>query len=124
MLLMLQNRELLAGMDYAFEPMRDFMRREKIVTIALAWRESNELLHVRNAFAFGDIREDPATGAAAAAIGGYMRELGELPFDGDIARLTILQGEDMQQPCTLLVKVGRQRGAGVAVAGAVGKVND
>jgi predicted PhzF superfamily epimerase YddE/YHI9 len=46
--------------------------------------------------------EDAATGAAAAAFGGYLRTLGlvELP-----ARVTIRQGEDMGHPSNLLVDV-------------------
>jgi PhzF family phenazine biosynthesis protein len=44
--------------------------------------------------------EDPATGAAAAAFGGYLRDLGlvEPP-----ARLTILQGHHMGAPSRLEV---------------------
>lgn len=122
LLLALRDRERLATMSYAFEVMRDFMRREDIATIALAWRESYQLWHVRNAFAFGDVFEDPATGAAAAALAGYLRELGELAFEGNVARLTILQGEDMQQPCALHVEASPERGAPVTVSGTVGVV--
>lgn len=122
--LMLRDRERLAAMNYAFETMRDFMRREEIATIALGWRASRGLMHVRNAFAFGGLFEDPATGAAAAAIGGYLRELGELDFEDGIARLTILQGEDMGVLCTLHVEVSATRRAGVRVAGGVGMIED
>ena len=50
---------------------------------------------VRNPFPPGGVVEDPATGAAAAALGGYLRELGlvDLP-----ATLTLRQGDDMGRP--------------------------
>jgi predicted PhzF superfamily epimerase YddE/YHI9 len=46
--------------------------------------------------------EDAATGAAAAAFGGYLRALGlvELP-----SRVAIRQGEDMGRPSDLLVDI-------------------
>jgi len=46
--------------------------------------------------------EDPATGAAAAAFGGYLRTLGlvEPP-----AQVTVLQGEDMGSPSRLVVDI-------------------
>ena len=34
------------------------------------WRESQYLFHSRNPFPVGGVVEDPATGAAAAALGG------------------------------------------------------
>ena len=45
-------------------------------TTDLLWRESATVFHARNPFPPGGVREDPATGAAAAAFGGYVRELG------------------------------------------------
>jgi PhzF family phenazine biosynthesis protein len=46
--------------------------------------------------------EDPATGAAAAAFGGYLRALGlvDLP-----ATIEIIQGEDMGRPSRLEVHI-------------------
>jgi PhzF family phenazine biosynthesis protein len=46
--------------------------------------------------------EDPATGAAAAAFGGYLRELGII---GEHAAFTIIQGVDMGRPSKLEVSV-------------------
>jgi PhzF family phenazine biosynthesis protein len=46
--------------------------------------------------------EDPATGAAAAALGGYLRALG---FVTRPTRLRIIQGEDMGRRSELLVDV-------------------
>ncbi|MEH0630787.1 PhzF family phenazine biosynthesis protein [Streptomyces stelliscabiei] len=48
--------------------------------------------------------EDPATGAAAAAFGGYLRTLGLVTAP---ATVTIRQGEDMGRPSDLRVDVSR-----------------
>ena len=46
--------------------------------------------------------EDPATGAAAAAFGGYLRELGKI---GHTAPFTIRQGAEMGRPSLIEVSV-------------------
>ena len=51
---------------------RTLMVNAKLVTIVLVWVESDRLLHTRNAFASGGVLEDPATGAATAALAGYL----------------------------------------------------
>ncbi len=100
LVLPLATRELLAAMDYDFDVVRALMLREDWTTIDLVWRESPTRFHARNAFAVGGVVEDPATGAAAAALGGYLRDSGALapPF-----ALTIEQGHDMGRPSTLRV---------------------
>jgi PhzF family phenazine biosynthesis protein len=59
------------------------------------------------------VYEDPATGAAAAALGGYLRELGLVP---PAARLILLQGDDLGRPGRLQVEL-RPGEAGVRVGG-------
>ena len=59
------------------------------------------------------IYEDPATGAAAAAFAGYLRDLG-WPHGGAIE---IIQGEDMGMPSRLVVEFTEERGASVRVSG-------
>ena len=59
------------------------------------------MFHARNPFPVGGVVEDPATGAAAAAFGGYLRDLGLVTP----TRLRIIQGEDMGRPSELLVDV-------------------
>ena len=75
-------------------------------TMQLVWREDRLRFHARNPFPPGGVVEDPATGAAAAALGAYLRELGlvEPP-----ATVTILQGEDMGRPGRLLVDLYADR---------------
>jgi PhzF family phenazine biosynthesis protein len=55
---------------------------------------------VRNPFPVGGVYEDPATGAAAAALGGYLRELGAA---GPDATLHLSQGDDIGRPGRLTV---------------------
>ena len=47
--------------------------------------------------------EDPATGAAAVAIAGYLAEAQEVPRDGTVS-WTIRQGEEMGRPSRLLLE--------------------
>jgi PhzF family phenazine biosynthesis protein len=57
--------------------------------------------------------EDPATGAAAAALAGYLRDIewqGGNSFD-------VLQGEDMGSPSRLSVEFTRKKGESVRVGG-------
>ena len=58
------------------EACRTFMIEHNFVTVMLVWRESDRLFCVRNSFASSGIFEDPATGVAAAAFAGYLRDKG------------------------------------------------
>jgi PhzF family phenazine biosynthesis protein len=68
----------------------------------------------RNPFPPGGVVEDPATGAAAAAFGGYLRELGLVSTP---ATITIYQGQDMGRPGTITVMIPAEPGTGIAVSG-------
>jgi PhzF family phenazine biosynthesis protein len=68
------TRRRLAGLDYEFERLKALML--ELTTVDLVWRDRDDLYHVRNPFPVGGVHEDPATGAAAAAFGGYLRALG------------------------------------------------
>ncbi len=107
------SRERLADLDYDFTALKALMLREGWGTVSLLFRESATRIHSRNAFPIGGVVEDPATGAAAAALGGFLRSHALLPEDG---RFTILQGEDMGQPC--LIEVDASGDAGVRISGA------
>lgn len=115
----LRDRAALRDMRYDFEPMRDLMVARNLVTIALVWAESPTRFHVRNPFAFGGVYEDPATGAAAAAFAGLLRDI-DWPgmATAEAARLEIIQGEDMGAPSRLLLDVPAEKGASVRVSGA------
>ena len=113
LLLALDSRERLATMAYDLEAGRLLMERAGLVTIALVFAETRTLFHARNAFASGGVYEDPATGAAAAALGGYLRDLGWL----DEGRLEVVQGEDMGMHSRIAVEITRGKGESVRVGG-------
>jgi PhzF family phenazine biosynthesis protein len=100
-------------MKYEFDRARQLMSTQDLITISLLWPESDRVFHSRNAFAAGGVYEDPATGAAAAALAGYLRDIG---WQG-CPEFTILQGEDMGMPSRLQVKYGPTVGESVAVSG-------
>ncbi|MBO0913941.1 PhzF family phenazine biosynthesis protein [Streptomyces laculatispora] len=94
------TRERLAALDYDFARLESLMHRLDLTTLQLVWRASDSVFHVRDPFPVGGVVEDPATGAAAAAFGAYLRTLSLVP---DAAGLTLHQGEDMGRPGTLTV---------------------
>jgi PhzF family phenazine biosynthesis protein len=108
------SRERLAKLDYDVPALTALMRSRDWITIQLVWRESPDSFHVRNPFPVGGVYEDPATGAAAAAFGGYLRELGLVAED---AILRLAQGDDLGRPGRLTVTLVPGE-AGVRVSGA------
>jgi PhzF family phenazine biosynthesis protein len=120
LILVLKERKMLAEMKYPFEEVKSLMAEQGLVTISLLWNESEEVFHSRNAFASGGVYEDPATGAAAAALAGYLRDIG---WQGK-SEFTILQGEDMGIPSRLLVKYGPTPGESVLVSGETRYINE
>ncbi|MFD5010010.1 PhzF family phenazine biosynthesis protein [Streptomyces chartreusis] len=108
------TRERLADLDYPMETLAALMARENWTTVDLLWRESPTVFHARNPFPPGGVVDDPATGAAAAAFGGYLREL---ELVATPATLTIHQGVDMGRPSTITVTVPAEPGTGIGVTG-------
>lgn len=100
LVLAVRSRERLARLDYDFAALAEHMHAQDWTTVHLVWGESPTVFHARDPFPVGGVVEDPATGAAAAAFGGYLRELGavELP-----TRVHIIQGEDMGRRSDLYV---------------------
>ncbi|MFF7213592.1 PhzF family phenazine biosynthesis isomerase [Streptomyces sp. NPDC008238] len=96
------RRARLADLAYDFDGLAAVMRRHGWTTVHLVWREAEDRFHARDPFPVGGVVEDPATGAAAAAFGGYLRELGLVP---EAARVVVRQGEDMGRPSELVVDV-------------------
>jgi PhzF family phenazine biosynthesis protein len=115
LILALRDRATLARMDYDLGEGARLMTEAGLTTIDLLWVETPRLFHSRNAFAVGGVLEDPATGAAAAALAGYLRDLG-WPHGGAVE---IVQGEDMGFPSRLHVRIGARQGEGIRVAGTV-----
>ena len=113
LILALKDRKTLAEMKYDFDKVRVLMMDKNLITISLLWQESDEVFHSRNAFASGGVYEDPATGAAAAALAGCLRDIG---WQGK-NEFMILQGEDMGVPSRLRVRFSPKVGESVAVSG-------
>ena len=102
LVLVTRTRKRLADLDYDFDALRAVMDEHGLVTIQLIWPESRRRYHSRNPFASGGVVEDPATGAAAAAFGAYLRELDKI---GSRGRFTIFQGDEMGRPSTIEVSL-------------------
>ena len=113
LVLALRDRSRLAAITYDLGQGRDVMRRHSIVTIMLVYVEDEQTFVVRNAFASGGVLEDPATGAAAAAFAGYLRDRGWKHR----GQFTIRQGEDMGVPSLIEEVLTDEPGAPVRVAG-------
>lgn len=109
----LKDRARLAAMAYDLGDGRSVMRKHDLVTVMLVYIEANQTFVVRNAFASGGVLEDPATGAAAAAFAGYLRD-SQWPHNGSF---TIRQGEDMGSPSLIKVSLDDTAGASVRVSG-------
>lgn len=102
----------LARLDYDFPRLKAVMQAEGLTTLQLVWREHATLYHARNPFPVGGVVEDPATGAAAAALGGYLRDARLLDAP---AQLLVRQGEAMGRPSRL--HVGIPAHGGISVSG-------
>jgi len=111
--LTLKTRKALADMTYNLATGREFMNRENLVTILLAYSETPQRFHTRNPFASGGVYEDPATGAATAAFAGYLRDI-DWPHQGVI---NIAQGEDMGMRSLLKAEIPPERGSSIRVSG-------
>jgi PhzF family phenazine biosynthesis protein len=107
------SRSRLADLAYDMDALRALMLRHDWTTVDLVWRESPDVFQVRNPFPVGGVFEDPATGAAAAAFGGYLRELELVPVP---ATVTVHQGVDMGRPSLLTVGIPAGDG-GISVGG-------
>jgi PhzF family phenazine biosynthesis protein len=102
LVLAVRDRVRLAALDYDYPALEALMAQRGWTTTHVVWAESPMIFHARDPFPPGGVVEDPATGAAAAAFGGYLRALAMVDLP---ARITILQGADMGRPSRLLVDV-------------------
>lgn len=101
------HRQRLATLVYDFSTLRSLMLSAELTTLQLIWRESPLVFRARNPFPVGGVVEDPATGAAAAALGGYLRDAGLIAAP---TTLTILQGEQMGRPSRIAVDIPESGG--------------
>jgi PhzF family phenazine biosynthesis protein len=107
LVLAVTRAQRLARLDYDFDRLKAIMLAHDLTTLQLVWRESQSVFHARNPFPVGGVVEDSATGAAAAALGGYLRQAGLIQAP---LVLTIRQGEAMGRPSLLTVEIPKQGG--------------
>lgn len=107
----LASREQLSGLSYDFERLRGLMLAHDLTTVQVIHRETEVLFHARNPFPVGGVVEDPATGAAAAALGGHLRAGGLV---APPTAITIRQGYDMGHPSHLFVDIPESGGIRVS----------
>lgn len=116
----LKSRDDLSAMQYDLDSGRQFMRSRDLITIMLVWQEDESVFHARNAFASGGVLEDPATGAAAAAFSGYLRDIA-WPHGG---KIKIIQGEDMGARSLITAEFGDEAGSSIRVSGLTRKMDN
>jgi PhzF family phenazine biosynthesis protein len=109
-----RERDRLAALHHDDSTLRALMSCRGWTTVNLLWRASERYFHCRNVFSPGRAVEDPATGAAAAALGGYLRALSVLPLP---ATVSVFQGEELGRPSQLSVHVPARFPSGIAVTG-------
>lgn len=105
------SKARLNALSYDFASLKALMLEENLTTLQLVWQESSTRFHVRDPFPVGGVVEDPATGAAAAALGGYLRDAGLIEAP---SQLTLLQGEGMGRPSRLEVTIPASGGIEVS----------
>jgi PhzF family phenazine biosynthesis protein len=112
LVLAVADAQRLAELNYDFATLKALMLRDGLTTLQLVWRESADVFHSRNPFPVGGVVEDPATGASAAALGGYLRaaELITVP-----TTILIHQGEAMGRPSQIVVHIPAN--GGIVVTG-------
>jgi PhzF family phenazine biosynthesis protein len=104
----------LTDLHYDFDRLRRLMDQRRWTTLQLVHRTGPSVFRARNPFPPGGVVEDPATGAAAAALGGYLRELRLIEPP---ARITIHQGGEIGRPSVLIVDIPVGTNTGIRVSG-------
>ncbi len=112
LVLAVSDRATLDALDYDFASLKALMLDADLTTLQLVWREGERTFHARDPFPVGGVVEDPATGAAAAALGGYLRDAGLIDAP---ASFVIHQGVTMGRPSR--IEVGVPAECGITVTG-------
>lgn len=102
-ILAIESRARFDGFTFDPDAARTIMdARGWPATITVVHRRASDRFVARNIFPVGRITEDPATGSAAAALGGYLRHLGAVAAP---ARVVIEQGAHVGRPGVLTVDI-------------------
>ena len=100
-----RTRERLADLDYDFDALKQLMLPHDLTTVDLVHREDATTFHARNPFPVGGVVEDPATGAAAAAFGAYLKAMTE----HHAARSPSTRASTWAAPSLLTVEIAADR---------------
>ncbi|MEW1947834.1 PhzF family phenazine biosynthesis isomerase [Pseudarthrobacter sp902506025] len=100
--LFIAHRQVFDSLDFDPDAVRQLMNVNNWTTVSVLQRLAEQEFEARNLFPVGVMAEDPATGSAAAAVGGYLRILGlvEPP-----AKIFIQQGRHVGRPGLLTVTI-------------------
>lgn len=112
LVLAVADRQTLDDLDYDYAALKRLMLDADLTTLQLVWREDERTFHARNPFPVGGVVEDPATGASAAALGGYLRDAGILTPP---TTFVVHQGVVMGRPSRIEVDVPAE--GGITVTG-------
>jgi trans-2,3-dihydro-3-hydroxyanthranilate isomerase len=103
------EQETVASARLNLEDAINVIERHNVIGIYLFSREEHKDVHVHARFFAPTVGviEDPATGSAAGALGGYLARILKFPID---LRLAIKQGVEIQRPSEIKVDVHCDRG--------------
>jgi PhzF family phenazine biosynthesis protein len=118
-IVVLADRQRLGTLDYDYAALREICVRQRWITIQVAHRGEAGAWSSRNPFPFGGVREDPATGSAAIALGAYLRDRAAVEIPGTII---IEQGRDIGRPGHLTVHIDDRDGP-IRVSGTAVRIN-
>ena len=111
--LVVADRNLFDSFSFDPEAVRRLMDKQGwAATVAVLHQNADGEFEARNLFPVGAITEDPATGAAAAAVGAYLRILGLVDPP---SRVLIHQGRHVGRPGLLTVDI--PAAGGIVVSG-------
>lgn len=113
LIIFVKDKKTLENMEYDFEKAKELTRKHNIVTISIIYRESENIFHTRNPFAYGGVYEDPATGSAAIALAEYLRNTKIKTF----GNIEILQGFDMSMPSKIYVEYSDIQNSSIKISG-------
>lgn len=114
----LASRQRLSRMEYDLAKGKALLDAHGLIGVYFVYRAGERDFDVRLAFASGGVFEDPATGAAAAAFSGWLRDTGRLT-----GAIEIRQGEDMGALSLLHAVSTPEPGASIRVEGATRRLD-
>ena len=112
LVLAISSRETLNALRYERAWALAFAEREWLTTFSLIHAQDVDIFHARSPAPMLGSHENPSTGAAAAALAGYLRDIEWAADDG----IAVIQGNDVA-PCRLWASIPRASGRGVQVTG-------